>query len=476
MKPMTARAAFKSSLAAGLLLVAACGDADSSPGGAAMPASSIGLALAPSAAPQEQPPGTPPPSAGPTPPGAPGERGAQPKLEIAVKAGAKQLVWLETLLSSSQVPSTAVRIVQFPDGGGFFLLSRDGAIYAYQQPLEAFPLTEPGSKEARDGSKYRGPGMRVKIDDVAGRADIGSIGMALDPGFETNRFLYVWYADKKDENVALDRFRWQGAEAEIVASRRTVIRFSRRSPPRPYHMGGIVEFLADGTLLIATGDAEREELAQDRLDLNGKLLRIQPRHAPEGGYDVPRDNPHVNDATWRPEIVSWGLRAPFRGFVHEGRHLIFGDVGSASEEIDVYRGVCADYGWGRAHNTDGFNAPAGTVPPIFAYDAKEEYCAEDPDFAGETRLSVYVGLIYRSPHDRYAGLLTGKMLFGDLMRGWMRAGTLTADLQLAEHVHIGHAPWYADMTIGRDGFIYGVSFRGPPRLWRMRPMPELAAK
>ena len=57
------------------------------------------------------------------------------------------------------------------------------------------------------------------------------------------------------------------------------------------HNGGSLLFDTAGNLLISTGDAAHASLAQRLDSLNGKILRIRPR--PEGGYDIPADNPYV---------------------------------------------------------------------------------------------------------------------------------------------------------------------------------------
>ncbi|HYC76657.1 MAG TPA: PQQ-dependent sugar dehydrogenase, partial [Planctomycetota bacterium] len=313
---------------------------------------------------------------------------------------------------------------------------------------------------------------RVKIDGSFAWGDMGTIGMALDPKFLENRRFYVWYADKPDKNVALDRFEWRDRTSETAGTRVNVITFSRREPPAPYHMGGVVKFLPDGTLLIGTGDAERPELSQDRKDLNGKLLRIRPKD--EGGYEVPTDNPHVGDAAWRPEIVAHGLRAPFRAHLRDGKHLYFGDVGAVYEEIDLWKGGAVDFGWGHGVVSDGPTQPEGTVKPLVSWSQNRDFAAEDPDYNGETRLSAGVGPIYEGfSQDRYDGFLTGKLIFFDVMRGWIRAADLDAEGNVAGHRHVGHRQFISDMILGRDGYLYGVTWCRTESIFRLRLSHEI---
>lgn len=383
-------------------------------------------------------------------------------------------VWFETLIQHPAVPKMPVVLAPLPDGRSFFILGRNGDLYHYAWALESF--AHRGPRDAMPRFKPAGPVTKVRIDDVYGSGDMGSIGMALDPGFDANGFLYVWSTDKKDTSVGLDRFTWGPDPAAVEKSRTRIIRFSRREPPAPYHMGGIVAFLPDGSLLLAPGDAERPELAQDRKDLNGKILRIVPGRGPEGGYTVPADNPHAGDAEWSPEIAATGVRAAFRGYLHQGRHFVFGDVGATHEEIDVWSGGAADFGWGRGLNTDGPDVPAGAVPPILSYTPRSDWTSDDAAYSGESRVSIGVGLVYDpGERDRYAGRLSGKLVFFEIMRGWVRAGSLTEDRRLPAHEHIGHRQFIAHMVQGADGYVYGLCWEGPPSLWRLRPRDAAVA-
>jgi glucose/arabinose dehydrogenase len=379
----------------------------------------------------------------------------------------------ETVLQRlPNLPPIPVQLVPHPDGGSFFILGRNGELCRYDRPLEAFPVT--GEALPPSAAKFPGRISRVQVDGSFASGDLGTLALALDPDFTTNAHFYVWYADKPGKNVVLDRFTWGPVAADVAKSRVKVIGFSRRDPPAPYHMGGVLKFLPDKTLIVMSGDAERPELAQNRLDLNGKLLRIRPRYGAEGGYDVPADNPHLGDAEWRPEIVCSGLRAPFRGFLRRGKELWFGDVGAVFEEVNVWRGGTVDYGWGHGPVTDGINAPEGTEKPHVVWSQTKDFAFEDPDYDGDARLSAGFGVIYEDVvADRYAGFLAGKALFFDIMRGWVRAAEIGADGRLGEHRHVGHRSYISDMIVGRDGYIYGVTWDAPVSVFRLRLSHEI---
>ncbi|MEZ6197881.1 MAG: PQQ-dependent sugar dehydrogenase [Planctomycetota bacterium] len=377
----------------------------------------------------------------------------------------------EKLLGSTTLPFVAVEVKDDPTGPGFFCLGRDGHLFHWEVEMEDLPeLSRPNAKGYFPPQTHAT--AKVRVDDNYSDGDLGVIGMDLDPDFAENRFVYVWKTDKPDLNLSLVRLCWNGTEEEILASRVEVIGFSRREPPKPYHMGGIVQFLPDGTLLVGVGDAERPELSQDRKDLNGKFLRIAPRKGPEGGYDVPADNPFVGDDTYAPEIFATGLRAPFRATLLKGRYLFFGDVGSEHEEIDVLDvtkgGV--NFGWGIGHNTDGYLKRDDCVEPLVTWTKNDDFSLDDDRYQGEQRVAAGVGTVYEPDgNDRYHGFLTGKLLWHEVMRGWLRAAELTPEMGLGEHRHIGHLPFVGDVHQGKDGYLYFLTWGPGSALYRAFP-------
>lgn len=98
------------------------------------------------------------------------------------------------------------------------------------------------------------------------------------------------------------------------------------------HAGGGLAFGPDGFLYVSVGDDLRVPEPQSLASPYGKVLRIAPR--PDGGYDVPDDNPYVTEAT--PEIWTLGLKSPYRlAFDPAGEDLWVTDVGVARlEEVN----------------------------------------------------------------------------------------------------------------------------------------------
>ncbi|PSL06983.1 glucose/arabinose dehydrogenase [Haloactinopolyspora alba] len=183
----------------------------------------------------------------------------------------------------------------------------------------------------------------ITIPVYSGGED-GLLGIALDPNFADNGYLYVYYSPASEDDTdpanfynRLSRFT-VGADSQIDPASESVMLEvpARRLPDEPGHTGGGLEFGPQGNLYLGVGDdvnphsepsggyaplSEREGTFHDARatsantnDLRGKLLRITPQ--PDGSYTIPEGNmfPESEDTQdkTRPEIYAMGFRNPFR--------------------------------------------------------------------------------------------------------------------------------------------------------------------
>src|SRR5690606_35661762 len=175
----------------------------------------------------------------------------------------------------------------------------------------------------------------------------GLLGVVADPDYETNHWLYFYYAVAGEQAVSrLSRMEFRNDS--LLRSTETVILEIPTQRIYCCHSAGYLKFDGEGNLYLSTGDntnAEEtngytpvderpgRELADDQAtaantnDLRGKILRIKP--LPEGGYAIPEGNLFPKGTTnTRPEIYAMGMRNPYRYSIDaETGYLYFGDVG-----------------------------------------------------------------------------------------------------------------------------------------------------
>lgn len=193
------------------------------------------------------------------------------------------------------------------------------------------------------------------IDVFTGLED-GLLGLALDPKFERNGWIYLFYSDpitrtnaaglKTGEN-RVARFTVKKDSLD-VGSQKILTRIATQRDDC-CHSGGSLAFDAQGNLFASAGDNthpfgdsgsyapidERDgrhafnalKSAANANDLRGKVLRIKPKS--DGTAEIPKGNlfPKGTPNT-RPEIYAMGCRNPFRISVDQKTgYLYWGEVG-----------------------------------------------------------------------------------------------------------------------------------------------------
>ena len=170
--------------------------------------------------------------------------------------------------------------------------------------------------------------------DVSG-GEGGLLGVALDPNFEENHYLYLYYSysDFLTTYNKVVRF----TEDNNSLSEETVL--IDKIPGAAIHDGGRIKFGSDGLLYITTGDAADTKLSQDVNSLAGKILRIN------SDGTIPEDNPfgsaifslgHRN-----PQGLDWH---PDSGILVATEHGPSGERGFAHDEVNVIESG-KNYGW-----------------------------------------------------------------------------------------------------------------------------------
>lgn len=143
----------------------------------------------------------------------------------------------------------------------------------------------------------------VPVEGVAPRGEGGLLGMALHPAFTENRWIYLYFT-AADENRIL-RYRL-GDDGELQDAAVMVDGI----PAANFHDGGRIAFGPDGFLYATTGDAGRQDRAQDPEFLGGKILRMTDTGAPApgnpfGGYVHTMGHRNPQGITWAADGTMW---------------------------------------------------------------------------------------------------------------------------------------------------------------------------
>jgi glucose/arabinose dehydrogenase len=205
----------------------------------------------------------------------------------------------------------------------------------------------------RAGHVQPKPVARIAVSMVG---EGGLLGLALDPRFARNRFVYLYFTTAS--GMRLERWRWTGSKLVRDVTLTSAIASGQ------VHDSGRIAFGPDGRLYVATGDAGQPQLAQDPNSLNGKFLALTPAQ-----YRGPDEV--------QPAIVAMGLRNP-QGFDWQPGTgvLISNDHGPSGfdgpegfDEVDrIVQG--GNYGWPDAIGSDtaggAYTAPLQVYPDAIA--------------------------------------------------------------------------------------------------------------
>jgi glucose/arabinose dehydrogenase len=277
---------------------------------------------------------------------------------------------------------------------------------------------------------------------VFAHGERGLLGVVLDPDFETNGYVYVYYTARKPvAHNRISRFTAVGGTGDVAAPGSEKVVLELPTLITELHNSGTLRFGPDGKLYVAVGENYIPPNAQKLENPLGKILRI------DKDGSIPTDNPFYSRTTGTARAIwAMGFRNPFSFAFQPGTGRMFvNDVGNHLWE-EINDGIAgANYGWPEVEGPS--NDPRFT-PPLFAYahgNGPEKGCA------------ISGGTFYNPPAPLFPPEYEGRYFYADYCNGWIRS----FDPETGET-----APFAAGiasavgLTVGEDGTLYYLAHHG----------------
>ena len=303
----------------------------------------------------------------------------------------------------------------------------------------------------KTGSLLSTPFVGLTVDSSGER---GLLGIAFDPNFATNHYLYVYYTVATSPiHNRVSRFTAAGDTA-VPGSEAIILELDNLSSATN-HNGGAIHFGPDAKLYIGVGENANGANSQTLSNLLGKMLRIN------ADGTIPTDNPFYNTATGNNRAIwALGLRNPFTFAFQPGTTRLFiNDVGQSTWE-EINDGIAgSNYGW---PTTEGPTSNPALRSPIFFY---------GHGTTDTTGCAIVGGAFYNPPVAQFPSSYIGKYFFADLCSGWIRVFDPTAGTATGFATGISTP---VDLHVGPDGALYYLAQGSGGQVFRVSALPAQA--
>ncbi|MEX1253040.1 MAG: PQQ-dependent sugar dehydrogenase [Dehalococcoidia bacterium] len=289
----------------------------------------------------------------------------------------------------------------------------DGRIFIAEQ-LGAVRIVD-------DGELRGDPFFTVDVYTPETVEEHGLTGLAIDPDFEDNHYVYFYYTADNPRRVEILRVREDDDRA-----RDPVEIWSWEGESPCCHVGGGMRFAPDGTLFVGVGDHVVANEAQNPQTPFGSVIHLN------------KDGSYASDNPFGGPVYAYGLRNPYDVAIDPETGRIFaGENGNWGQDAVVEIKKGANYGW----PGQNFDVPADQIePPLTFYN--EVVGMAGMEFYSSDVLSDFTGKLY------YCQFHVG---------GAIHEITFADDGGVAQE-RIVAAGCETDLTTGADGFLYFLNY------------------
>jgi glucose/arabinose dehydrogenase len=274
---------------------------------------------------------------------------------------------------------------------------------------------------------------------VSSSGERGLLGIAFDPNFSSNHFIYLYYTRSNAANNRISRFTASG-DTVVPGSEVVVLDLDPLSGATNHNAGNI-KFGLDGKLYVCVGENADSAKAQNLDTYMGKILRIN------SDGSAPGDNPFPTGSAQRMRIWEYGMRNPFTMAIQPGTGKIFvDDVGEHTwEEINDCSVGGLNFGWARA---EGISGNPLYTNPVYTY-----------GHGSGTGIGCAItgGTFFNPVNTNYPSTYIGNYFFLDVCGTWIDMLTPNGGTWTRSNFGTGIAGSPVCITTGPDGALYFLS-------------------
>jgi len=331
--------------------------------------------------------------------------------------GADLSRWISQVLVANGISNPTV--MAFAPDGRLFVAQQTGALRVIE-----------------NGVLLSTPFITLTVNSSGER---GLLGIAFDPAFNTNHFIYLYYTLSSGANNRISRFTANGNVA-VPNSEVVVLNLDPLSSATN-HNGGNLQFGLDGKLYVGVGENANPPNSQNLDTYLGKILRIN------SDGSVPTGNPFTSGSAQRQRVWEYGMRNPYTLAIQPGTGRIFvNDVGQDTwEEVNDCTVGGGNYGW---PNAEGISSNPDYVNPIYTYQHGTGIgfgCA------------ITGGTFFNPSSTNYPAQYIGRYFFLDYCNNWIDMLTLSGNTATRTNFASFIAGSPVCMLTGPDGNLYFLS-------------------
>lgn len=280
--------------------------------------------------------------------------------------------------------------LQFASDGRLFYIERHHGVTP--------PLTGRIRVVDADGTLQAQPFAEIAVPDDTPQKEKGLLGLALDPDFSTNNFVYVYRTARPDEGNPREhndvlRYTAVRLGTDWIGTEMVQIVGDLPASADCCHNGGALGFGPDGKLYVTVGDVTEPSNGQNVATRAAAMLRFNRDGT------IPLDNPFVGVPGVDASIYAFGLRNTFGFDWHPVSGELFGTDNGPNCNDELNRIVAGgNYGWAASH-VDGacVNLSLPFIEPLFVWEDTIGVAGAE-FYAGET-LAEFQGDLFVSSWD-----------------------------------------------------------------------------